>query len=153
MDHRSFRSEDKVPFLAPVSSPLTVNAGHLCSDLPRGRPFPLLVSFVQSGYTTPRPSVVSGAPGGASSSQFWSQVSFPLRVCAEFSDFYLGFPFGAFAAPLLHALIPIAQHSKRGSPYPGSSSARKIAWLATGFLQISYLLRFNKLNQSPPRRL
>ena len=73
MGHRSLRSEDRAPFLALVNSPL--NAGRPYSDLPRGRPSPLLVSLVQSGYTTPRPSIIGGAPGGASSSQFWSQAS------------------------------------------------------------------------------
>ena len=130
--HRSLRSEDRAPFLALVNSPL--NAGRPYSDLPRGRPSPLLVSLVQSGYTTPRPSIIGGAPGGASSSQFWSQasriVSFAglCRVPQLLS--WLSFVFCAFAAPLLHVLIPVAQHSKRRSSCPGSSSARKIAWLA-----------------------
>ena len=101
MGHRSLSSEDRAPFLALVHSPL--NAGRPYSDLPRGRPSPLLVLLVQSGYTTPRPSIIGGAPGGASSSQFWSQasriVSFAglCRVPQLLS--WLSFVFCAFAAP------------------------------------------------------
>ena len=63
------------------------------------------------------------------------------------------FVFGAFAAPLLHALTPLRNTQTWISPCPSSSSARKAAWSTTGFLQISYLLQFDRVNQLSLRHL